>query len=117
MSGQTSGLEIDERVAAGTSEDPDGGVPHGAVLRRLAHAQVRAPEDLDAARAACVDALGPVATAQAAGVVAAFDGINRVADATGIGIDPEMRALVDPTLTALGLDEAARPASRSQSGR
>jgi hypothetical protein len=89
-SGQTSGVEIDARVATGASDDPDGGVAGGAVLRRYAHAIVAEPGDLDAARVACVEALGATATCQAAAVVASFDGINRVADATGIGVDAEM---------------------------
>lgn len=62
---------------------------HGSLLRRYAVSILDAGFDVDAARRICIDAMGESATAQAASIVASFDGINRVADATGIRLDAE----------------------------
>jgi hypothetical protein len=79
---------IDMRIVIGTSEHADGGIEHGALLRRFAMATLeKSDEDLAAVRADLVDAIGPQRSAQAARIVASFDGINRVADATGIRLD------------------------------
>ena len=80
---------IDVRIATGTSTDPDGGVENGAVLRAYAQAILDGSSDLASARNACLGAIGEDATIQAASIVASFDGINRVADATGIRLDAE----------------------------
>jgi hypothetical protein len=90
-------------MAIGDAETEDGGIAHGGLLRRYAEAiltvdqdpntrSVRASKGLEDARDACISALGVPATVQAASVVASFDGINRVADATGIRLDPETAA-------------------------
>ena len=62
---------------------------HGATLRRFAIAVLSKADDLDEARAALIEAVGESATAQAASIVGCFDGLNRVADSTGIRLDPE----------------------------
>ncbi|MDJ0866250.1 MAG: hypothetical protein QNK03_09095 [Myxococcota bacterium] len=88
---QATGLDV--RVVIGESDDADGGLPDGAALRRFAMAVLGdSADELAAARAALVDAVGPERAGQAARIVASFDGINRVADATGIRLDAEVEA-------------------------
>ena len=83
-SSRHAALDTDLQIVVGTSADPDGGIPHGAALRRFAQALVTDSRDLAPARAALCTAVGPERTAHAACVIASFDGINRVADAIGI---------------------------------
>jgi hypothetical protein len=76
-------------MATGQAASEDGGIAHGGVLRNYAEAILDRSRDPEQARAACIEDLGDEATVQAASIVASFDGINRVADATGIRLDPE----------------------------
>jgi hypothetical protein len=76
-------------MATGQAANKDGGIPNGDVLRRYAEAILDRSLNAAEARAACIEVLGKEATVQAASIVASFDGINRVADATGIRLDPE----------------------------
>jgi len=66
----------------------DGGVAHGALLVRFADAVVAGSEDdVAPVRAEIAETLGGAALADAAGVAALFNAIDRVADSTGIPLE------------------------------
>ena len=90
------------RVVVGDSEEADGGIEHGALLRNLAMA-ILGDGDLDAARETARQTLGDRKTVHACQVVAAFDGINRVADVAGIRTDDEMTERATQTVTTLDI--------------
>ena len=79
-------------MATGKADDEDGGVAHGARLRRFAISVLSSADDLDDARESLIEVIGERATAQAASIIGCFDGLNRVADSTGIRLDPESMA-------------------------
>jgi hypothetical protein len=94
--------DVDLRVVTGAAKDADGGVEHGALLRRLAHA-ILGTGDLEGARSEALEVLGERKTVHASQIVAAFDGINRVADVAGIRTDPEMGERASETVATLGI--------------
>ncbi len=107
-SSQRAELDADLQIVRGEAEKPDGGIPHGAALRRFAEALVTGSPELAAARSALCEAIGPERAAHAAAVVASFDGINRVADATGIELDPIAQTGAGDLIESLGLIEMGR---------
>lgn len=82
-----------------------GGVPYGAPLIEFAEA-VLGDDDaaLTHARAALRKNLGDAALVDAAAVVGFFNAIDRVADATGIPLDPERIDLTAELRAQLGID-------------
>jgi hypothetical protein len=83
----------------------DGGVPHGRLLIRFAEA-VLGEEEIALRRAhdALASAVGSPGLVDAAGVVGLFNAIDRVADATGIPLEPEKAAASADFRAALDLD-------------
>jgi hypothetical protein len=74
----------------GVMEGGGVGVDQGEELLAFAQAAVTGPpETLATARARVVAALGPAAMIDAAAIVAVFDGITRIADATGIPLEEQ----------------------------
>jgi hypothetical protein len=83
-------------------------VPHGGTLIRFADAVLGDDNGaLDQARLAVRRALGAVALSDAAAVVGWFNAIDRVADATGIPLEPDKAAASADFRAALGLDRFA----------
>jgi len=98
--------DVDMRVVIGESEDPDGGVEQGGVLRRFVVALLKGSDaELEGARRELIQAFGPERAGQAARIVASFDGINRVADATGIRLDAEISGPAGQMIEELRLSE------------
>ena len=70
----------------------------------FADAAVRS-EPLDELRAQVIEAVGADGAAQAAATVAAFSGLVRVADGTGIPVDDGLAAASTGIRAELGLDD------------
>jgi hypothetical protein len=106
-SGRTYDKTYDLAVVTGTPVG-DAGVPHGDLLVAFAQA-VLGDDDAALARArdALMTALGPPGLVDAAGVVGLFNAIDRVADATGIPLEPEKAAASADFRAALDLDRFA----------
>ncbi|MBN9086730.1 MAG: hypothetical protein J0J01_07470 [Reyranella sp.] len=84
----------------------DVGVPHAHELVAFAEAAIeRETKPLNAARVALVRSLGEKAVVDAAAVIAGFDGITRIADATGIPLEPPKAAQTADLRAALRIDE------------
>ena len=81
---------------------------HGDLLISFAEAVLGKDAGvLTRARSALAAALGPPGLADAAGVVGLFNAIDRVADATGIPLEPEKAAASADFRAALDLDRFA----------
>jgi hypothetical protein len=87
------------------------GIPHGDLLVAFADAAHRDTPDLPAARAAVVEVAGDHGLVEAALTVGVFNGLTRVADATGIALDGGTLAATTDARAALGLN--AMPAARN----
>jgi hypothetical protein len=80
-------------------------VPHAVELLAFADAAVAADAAaLRRAREAVVAAMGEAAMVDAAAVIAGFDGITRIADATGIPLEPPKAEQTADFRRALGID-------------
>ncbi len=90
LSSRSEGLDADLTAVVAES-DAATGVPDGSELRAFALAALDATDHadttLETTRAALVDSIGSGGVADAAGVVAQFDALTRIADATGTQLD------------------------------
>ena len=97
-------MEVDYDTVNG-SDGGDGGVPHGALLARLAEAMWEGDREATAAaRAAVVDAAGADVMVDAVAVSANFHMMTRVADGTGTPLDPGTYDMSAPVREACDLN-------------
>ena len=101
-SGRHSGT--DYRFEGVVEGDGGSGVVHETELLAFADAAVGAAGDLTAARAALSALIGPEAMTDAAAVIAGFDAITRVADGTGIPLEPPKAEASADWRASLGID-------------
>jgi len=103
-SGETQGESFD--LNAVVDEKATSGVPHGEVLTSFAKAAVGESDDaLRAARDVLEQEMGAAAVTDAAGIVANFQRMVRIADATGIPLDKPVAVFTVDMREELGLDD------------
>lgn len=96
---------MDLDVVTGTASADGALPPHGLLLSELAEAVLRGSEaDVAAVRSALRTALGDAGLVDALAVVAAFNAIDRVADATGIPLDKGTDKATGELRAGLGID-------------
>jgi len=104
MSGEHTGNEYGLEAAIG-KDASGGGLPHGALLNEFAEAICgRETARADRARQQIVTTLGEGALVDIAGVIAAFNGYPRAADATGIPLEGYKEQATARMRVKLGLD-------------
>jgi hypothetical protein len=117
-SSKAKGEEYDLTLILGAAGD--GNIPHGALLVSFAEAVLGTDEaSLSAVRSEIRGSMGDAALVDAAAIVATFNAIDRVADATGIPIEDGKAAATANLRAALGInsfaesrDEIADPRDR-----
>ncbi len=93
------------------------GVPDGDVLVAFTEAALALDvEALAEARARVAERMGPEALVDAAGIVANFQRMVRIADATGIPLDAPMSLITEDLRRELGIDRYGSAANTSPAG-
>ena len=115
MSGELEGSTVD--LHAVTDGKSRSGVEHGELLVAFAEAAVAGSDaELDSARQALLDAVGPERLVDAAAVVGNFQRMVRIADSTGIPLDAPVAVLSTGMREDLGIDEFGSSANTPEPG-
>ena len=102
-SGEREGKTYD--LSAVTDADADAGVPHSGLIRGLTEAAVRNDWNaLTELRNEATAAMGVQQMVDVLTVAAAFNGITRVADATGIPLDANTQQTTGELRAEVGID-------------
>ena len=100
--------ERDDRsydLSAVTDDHGDSGVPHSDTIRALTEAAVgNRWDELATLRDAASAVMGEQAMVDVLTVAAGFNGITRVADATGIPLDDRAQAATEEMRAVVGID-------------
>ena len=114
-SATTTGTNVDLNAIT-SDEAGDGGVLHGSLLTDFAEAVLGGDEArLTDIRRRVRDTLGDAAFVDAAAVIANYSALDRVADATGIPLEPAKVSNTVELRAELGIDKFIDAGGRSQS--
>ena len=104
VSAMTTAREVDLQAINGDPEGAAVGIEFGLELMRFAEAVATGdPDGLSKARRDLLEAAGPAALVDAAGVAANFQRMVRIADATGIPVDDMTASLGQDVRRELGI--------------
>ena len=114
---EVGGDEANLEAVTGAAEGAVSGVAHGAELVRFAEAVLGDDDaELDAAREALKAAVGPEGLVDAAGVVANFKRMVRIADGTGIPLDAPLELFSQDLREDLRLERFGSSANTPEAG-
>jgi hypothetical protein len=121
-SSKAKGESVDLSLIVG--KPGDGNIPHGALLVAFSEAVLGVDDErLADTQSRIRAAMGDAALVDAAAIVATFNAIDRVADATGIQIEDARAQATADIRAALGINafaerrgELADPRARAQAG-
>jgi hypothetical protein len=112
-----NGDDIDIAALTGSAVG-DSGIAEGDRLVALAEAVIADnAQDMKIARAAVQAALGDAALVDAAGIIGMFNGLDRVADATGAPLEDWKAADTADMRAAIGIDAFAATKAEIEAGR
>jgi hypothetical protein len=116
-SGEITTREVDPGAVTDAGAAAASGVAHAEALVALADAMVGGDDAaLRAARDAVLDALGPAGLVDAAGVASNFERMVRIADSTGIPLDPGLQMLSEDLRQELDLGAFGSSANTPEPG-
>lgn len=103
-----NGEDIDLQALTGGVDGAVSGIPHGDLLVSFAEAVTLDDEaGMENARKALQQTMGDAALVDAAGIVGMFNGLDRVADATGAPLEDWKAADTQEMRGDLGIDDYA----------
>ena len=104
VSAQTTSSEVDLQAINGDAASAAVGIEFGPELMRFAESVAMRSANLADRRAELLEAAGPLALVDAAGVAANFQRMVRIADAIGIPVDDMNAEIGRGVRTELGID-------------
>jgi hypothetical protein len=111
VSGDALGIEIDMDRVVDPEFVGDVGIEHSTELLAFTNLVHRGGPALDGARQALITSVGADGLVEAAATIAAFNGLVRVADGTGIQLDAGLDGFSHDERARLGIDEFAGAAN------
>ncbi len=110
----SSGDTVDVAAVQGSGHG-DGSVPAGAELLRFTEASATGDDSaLVEARLRLVDAIGQAAMIDTAGIISAFQMMNRISNATGTPLDAPLVAQTEALLPQIGVESFASAPKESR---